>query len=219
MNQSRKNIQVKVGDKYELAEGQDMWKDDKSDVCLIAPGLARITKPQDRDYRSQLEWFTSKSRFNNKDSFLFEETKGNPSFEITKGMDVSRIKVAIEKGILVPFGTVKKKLNKKEAKSLFRTDPLTGQTIYSGPNKSIWNLLQKNKEKELLDTIEKIKDPTILETMLNMEQKGWNPASSPRMHVIEMIEKQMKENAIGITSITEEDTEISNLGKEIRDNK
>lgn len=207
-----KEIEVKVGQQFELSEKQDMWKDDLSGVFLRAPGKIKLSRPKDIDFRSHLEWFQTNRLSKNIDDKLFKEDEGNTWFEITKDMNTKNIKKALIKGTLVEKGTVKRQ-PVTEPKSLFKTDKVTGFRSYQGPNRNIYSLLQKNNEKELIHTIEKIQDPGILEVMLDMEQKGWNPTASPRKHIIEIIEKQVKNNAQGLSRITEDDLKIETVKK------
>lgn len=207
--------EIKAGQKYELAPGEQMWKDDLSGVHLRAPGRVKISRPSDEDYRSQMEWFTSK-RLKDPNKVLFKDDKGETWFEVTKGMNISRIKIAVSKGILVPKGKAKKIEEPiKDPKNLFRTDKRSGERIYDGPNKQLYRLLQKNKEADLLNTINKIKDPHHLEILLDMEQKGWNPAASARGHIVEALQNQIKDKAIGLTKITEEESETTTLEEEL----
>lgn len=212
---SQKTKTVKVGDKFELSDKQEMWIDDLSGVSLRAPSKVIISRPKDSDYRTRFEWY-SKFRFNkNINDKLHENDEGNTWFEVTKGMNLARIKVAIAKGILVPKGKSKhSKYIEKKNKSLFRTDSVTGHVVYDGPNKSIWNLLQDNVNKRLVETIEKIKSTELLEIMLEMEQKGWNHIGSSRMDIVNKIEDQLKDHAIGISSIKEEEVKQEALHAE-----
>lgn len=215
---SPKKIDIKVGQKYELASDQSMWKDDLSGVFLRAPGKYKLSRPKDVDYRSHLEWYAS-IKFKNPQEVLWKEDEGNPSFEVTKDMDTTNIKRALIKGTLVPKGKNKKLEERKDPKSYFRTDRQSGKIIYDGPNKNIYKLLNKNKVKETIETIKNIQDPGLLETIAEMEAKGWNPASAPRDAVMTAIEDQLKKNAIGLSKITEEtEDEVTDLADMIKKN-
>lgn len=207
---SKDEIEIKVGQKFELVLTEEMWKDNKSGVHLRNPGRYKISRPIDADYRTQLEWFSA-NRFKNPKDVLYKEDEGQNWFEVTKGMDVSRIKLAVKKGILIPKGTGKIPLEKKNQKNLFRTDTRTGTVVYDGPNKNLYLLLQKNTEKDIVDIIVQMVDPRHLEILLDMEQKGWNTSCSPRKNIIEALEKQLDKNAIGISSIKEEDNKVETI--------
>jgi hypothetical protein len=203
-------IEVKVGEKFELGPDQDFWKDDVSKVFLRAPGKVKISKPKEYDFRSQLEWYTANRLKKNQDKLFFKDDPGNTWFEVTEEMNTVNIKKALSKGTLVPKGE-NKTTEKKEPTPLFKNDR-NGKQMYLGPNKNIYQLLQKNKEKELMDTISKMKDVRLLTIMLDMEKRGWNPSMSPRSYVVELLEKQIKDKP-GVSAIIEEETVFEEINK------
>ena len=204
-----------VGKEFELVATENMWKDDKSGVYLRNPGKYKISRPSDSDYRSQLEWFSA-NRFKDQKKVMYKEDDGINWFKITKGMDISRVKVAVKKGILVKRGKNKRLHDNKKNKNIFRTDVRTGKVIYDGPNKLLYSLLQKPKEKDIISTIEKFVDPIHLEIIMEMEQKGWNPTSAPRKNITEAITRQLNKHAIGLSSIIEEDNKVETT-KDMKD--
>lgn len=217
---SPRKVEIKVGQKFELASNQDMWKDDLSGVFLRAPGKYKISRPKDTDYRTQLDWYAS-TRFKDPKEVFWKEDEGNTWFEVTKDMNTDNIKIALIKGTLVKKGKTDYTTKKveKEPKRTFKTDPNTGQLIYDGPNKNIFKLLNKNKMKQIVDTIKGIQDPRLLEIMAEMESKGLNPARAPRDVIMTTIEKQLNENSMGLSRIKEEDVEVKDLSEVIKENK
>lgn len=211
---------VKVGQEFELSLEQDMWKDDVSGVFLQAPGINRISRPKGSDYRTQIEWFNANRLKNQKDVIYKEDDVGKTSFKVTENMNTKIIERAVKAGILVPKGTVKRvKLsdNAKKHASIYSTDKTTGREMYTGPHKTHWAFLQKRDTKALVTEIKDITDPALLESLLEIEQKGYNYLSAPRAQIIDILEKQLRENAIGLTQIKE--TEFKTLKEEIVEDK
>lgn len=213
MKKDVNDIKIKVGDKFELGPDQDMWKDNLSNVFLRVPGLAKVSRPKDTDYRTQLEWMqANKFKFNNnqKDNPLYFEDEGLTWFEVTEDMDVANIKKAIKFGTLVKKGKSVRNIPKPEPKNQFTTLN-SGHNVYDGPHKKLYSFLQKNKTRDLLTIIKKLKDPKKLEIILDFEKKGWNPSAAPRGEIIEVIEKQLDKYSVGMGNIEETENEIETI--------